>query len=155
MLIVGSSFKGSNKYGDFLWMINQSEFNDSLFIYNDNEEMHNMFYLNGAGNAVIRKYNKHNVNLNKPRSAGIPTGCMRMTNTTNKMYYKGYKVLDDHVKSVIDNSIIEIKELISKYKYDRVFFSCNENNKLSTNLFVVSDDVITYITDQIYSIKNI
>jgi len=38
MQVIGSIFAGSSKTGDFGWMIEQPEYGDSLFIFNDNEE---------------------------------------------------------------------------------------------------------------------
>ena len=63
-------------------MIKQPEFKNCLFIFNDNVEYH-MSNRKGAGNAIIRQYNKHSQrcigsesysNLEKPMSAGISTG---------------------------------------------------------------------------------
>lgn len=65
----------SNKYGDFTWMIRQLEYQDSLFIFNDNIESKHS-YTNGCGNASIREYNKYNPYIDIPRSAGIPTGSL-------------------------------------------------------------------------------
>ncbi|REJ76214.1 MAG: hypothetical protein DWQ47_11405 [Acidobacteria bacterium] len=38
MEITGRVFKHSGEYGDFAWMIEQPEYADALFIFNDNEE---------------------------------------------------------------------------------------------------------------------
>ena len=61
MQLIPNIYKGRNVEGDFYWMIKQNEFDDILFIFNDNEEYHNT-NIKGGGNAVIRKYNKHNTN---------------------------------------------------------------------------------------------
>ena len=142
--VIGITFTDRNKIGDFVWMCTQSEYNDSLFIFNDNEERHNS-NVRGKGNAVMRQYNKYS-NLTIPKSAGIPTGTFKN---------HGYKKLDDHCKKIIDNAIDEIIELIHLHHYKRIFYSADENGKLGTNLFIVGDDVTTYITGKLNNLKNI
>ena len=95
MEIIGIEYKGMNKYGDFNWMINRIEYSDALFLFNDNEEYHNTSR-QGRGNAIIRKYNKHNLSQDKPHSAGIPTGTLKN---------KGYTILDHKTKKVIDECL--------------------------------------------------
>ena len=139
--VIGTIYQGNNKLGDFNWMIKQPEYNNSLFIYNDNIE-HHLSNRKGNGNAIIRQYNKYS-NLAKPRSAGIPTGTL-----TNG----GFTELSEEVKTLIDDCITGIKELIVKYKYDTVYFSMDENGKLGTSIFKVNKDVINYITEQIINL---
>lgn len=139
MKIIGTRFTGKNKYGDFEWMCNQELYSDSLFIFNDNEEYHETCK-QGLGNAVIRKYNKYNKKLLKPRSAGIPTGTLK---------FKGYNSLTPRVKKIIDSSINEIRDLLDKYEYDNIYYSVGTNGKLGMSLFVVAEDVIDYIDSQI------
>ena len=38
MELVGSVFAGGHEPGDFAWMITLPEYDDALFIFNDNEE---------------------------------------------------------------------------------------------------------------------
>jgi hypothetical protein len=140
--VIPIQFTGRNKYGDFNWMITEPEYANSLFIFNDNEEYHNKC-ISGSGNAIIRKYNKYNKNLNFPQSAGIPTGTFKNG---------GYIKLNKHVKKVIDDSIDEIIELINIYKYDKIYFSSDSEGKLGTSIFSVGDDVIEYITYRIKSL---
>ena len=87
--IYGTHYTKKNTFGDFKWMCEQKEFEDSLFIFNDNEEYHNTNGY-GIGNAIIRKYNKHNKTLSKPKSAGICTGTLKN---------KGYKELSEYNKN--------------------------------------------------------
>lgn len=55
--LVPSIFSGRNKLGDFSWMIKQPEYNDALFIFNDNQEaFYGKLKRKGCGNAVIRPY---------------------------------------------------------------------------------------------------
>jgi hypothetical protein len=81
--------------------------------------------------------------LDKPRSAGIPTGTLK---------FGGFTKLDEDVKTIIDDSINEIKELIEKYKFDTVYFSQDSSGKLGTSIFKVNQDVINYITEQIFNL---
>lgn len=140
--IIGTQFNGRGKYGDFDWMIKQSKYNDSLFIFNDDEERHKKC-IEGRGNAIIRKYNRHSIYF-PPRSAGIPTGTMKRG---------GYNSLTSRVKFEIDQSLNEIKELIEKHNYKRIFYSSTKNGRLGTNIFKVGDDVIDYITSEIKKLK--
>lgn len=137
--IYGTQYTKKNMFGDFNMMCEQKEYEDSLFIFNDNEEYHNTNGY-GIGNAIIRKYNKHNKTLSKPKSAGICTGTLK---------YKGYKELSEYNKNIIDNNINEIKKLIEKYEYKNIYYSVGKNNKIGTSLFKVGEDVIDYIDEQI------
>lgn len=138
-------FKKLNEYGDFNWMIKQSEYSDVLFIYNDDIE-NKESYKKGKGNAIIRPYNKYNTKIVKPRSAGIPTGSLKD---------KGFKKLDFEVKEIIDNAIQIIKDLIEKYKYKTVMYSGKKDGTIGTNLFVINQEVKDYITQQIQNLSNI
>ena len=142
-LLIPTVYSGKGVYGDFNWMVRQKEYKHSLFIFNDNEEYHNTSRV-GAGNAVMRQYNRHS-KLTVPRSAGIPTGTM---------CNGGYSSLDAKTKSVIKSSIKEIEELNKKHKYDNVFYSSEDvkTGKLGTSIFVVSDDVKDYIVLKLKSI---
>ena len=142
MEILPIQFSGLNKYGDFNWMINQKEYDSILFIFNDNTECH-FSSKNGAGNAVIRQYNKYNTKINRPRSAGIPTGTLRNG---------GFLIFDDKTKKIIDDSFDEIIEIIKKYDYKRIAFSAEKNSKLGTSIFRVNKEIIDYITNRIYTI---
>jgi hypothetical protein len=143
--VYGSQFVRLNEMGDFLWMIKNPEFDDCLFIFNDSEEHHNT-NIKGGGNAIIRPYNKYNTSLPKPRSCGIPTGTRREG---------GYSHLSEHAKTMIDNSIAEIRDLLHQYEYKRIFYSADKDGKLGTSIFVVGEDVVDYITSCIIDLVNI
>jgi len=145
IIIYGTHYIKKDTFGDFNWMCNQVEYNDSLFIFNDNEENHNTNNY-GIGNAIIRKYNKYNKTLSKPKSAGICTGTLKN---------KGYKELLEYNKNLIDNNIDEIKQLIEKYKYKDIYYSVGKNNKLGTSIFKVGEDVIDYINEQICKLSDL
>lgn len=142
--IVGSKFTRSNVLGDFKWMISNPNFDNCLFIFNDNEE-HHQTSVGGGGNAAIRPYNKHNKRISKPRSAGIPTGTLGSG---------GYRVLNDHVREVVDQAIQEIMELVQKYNYAEVYYSIADETDptIGTGIFNVNEEVKQYITQKILNL---
>jgi hypothetical protein len=144
MEIIANVYKKSGEEGDFGWMIKQEKYQDYLFIFNDNEEYHDS-NCRGAGNAVIRKYNKFNKKLVRPRSAGIPTGTLEDG---------GYTELTPYVKSIVKNSIEEIKEIIQLYGYKKICYSSEKDGILGTGIFRVNRDVLVYITKKILKLKN-
>ena len=105
--IYGTHYTKKDTFGDFNWMCNQVEYIDSLFIFNDNEENHNTHNY-GIGNAIIRKYNKHNKTLSKPKSAGICTGTLK---------YKGYKELSEYNKNLIVSVALFLLVIVLSYYY--------------------------------------
>jgi hypothetical protein len=144
MQIITNIYEGRKKYGDYKWMIKQPEYDDILFIFNDNEECHDT-NISGGGNAIIRKYNKYNTNLEKPRSAGIPTGTLS---------FGGYDELSEYVKMQIDSSIEEIKEIIQIYNYKKICYSINKDNTFGTGIFTVDEDVKNYIVQKIKTLQD-
>ena len=142
--IYGTKFNKLNYFGDFNFMCNNEKYNDSLFLFNDNEEQHNTC-IAGGGNAIIRQFNKYNENLSKPRSAGIPTGTLSKG---------GYKKLNESIKSKIDNYFEEIIELFNKYHYESIYYSVGSDNKLGTSIFKVDQEVIDYIDEKIHRLSD-
>ena len=139
--LIGVKFTKPNQFGDFNWMCHQNEYSDSLFIFNDNEEYHNTCN-GGAGNAIMRKYNKYS-KLDKPKSAGIPTGTLE---------YGGYQSLSNHSINQINNAFDEIIKLINIYKYKKIYYSSELDGKLGTSIFNVSDNVVKYITHRLFTL---
>lgn len=129
--IIGIKFSSCNQYGDFLWMRQQNKYSNSLFIFNDNEEQHKTSF-SGGGNAVMRMFNKHSI-MNKPLSAGIPTGTLD---------YGGYNKFTLEVKKTIDYTFEENIELIKIHNYSKIYFSSELDGKLGTGIFTVSPKVI-------------
>jgi len=146
--IFGVEFNGKrDKFGDFAWMINQTNYENSLFIFNDNEEDHST-PKKGGGNAKIRPYNKHGyqaLGLPQPRSAGISTGTLAKG---------GYGSLSDDVKLYIDECVREIKDLLRRHEYDSIYFSIDGNEGLGTGIFKVDEKVKEYIKTQILSLSS-
>jgi len=142
--VIGSVFKAKGQEGDFDWQIRSGLYEDSLFIYND-DEMRRKWKRAGQGNAVIRKYNRYAL-PERPRSVGICTG--------NGKENKGYTSLDEHTKSVIDDCISEVIEIVNKYGYKKIYYSAKEpDGLLGTSIFQVDDDVLQYITKKIRSLE--
>ena len=134
--ILGTVYKKKGQEGDFEWQITSGEYEDALFLFNDDEKRHH-WKKAGTGNAVIRKYNKHS--LSTPRSHGIVTG-----------KEKGYESLTAEVKTKIDECINEVKQIIQTYGYKKVYYSAaTPNGLLGTSIFQVGMDVREYITNQI------
>ena len=135
VVIKGTIFQKPGKFGDFNWMISRPEYNDALFIFNDNVEDHHTNKL-GGGNAIVRPYNKYG--NGKIRSAGIPTGSKG----------NGFRVLNQETKKIIDDAILEIKDIIKNDNTIKtVYYSKNPGTFLvGTGLFTVNIEVIKYIT---------
>jgi len=152
--IIPIQYEGSNKIGDFTWMINRKEYSDALFIFNDNQEQFLDFarYINdnnqkylvnackpGQGNDKIRNYQC----LNPPRAAGIPIGSQL------KGSYSNLKV----AKPYIDSSLNFIKDLLKTGIYKRIFYiSDKDNYLLKVDAFEPSYEIKKYITDNIYKL---
>jgi hypothetical protein len=150
-------YNQNNMIGDFTWMIERPEYNDVLFIFNDNEEQFLIFheYLNngnqnlandacnaGSGNAQIRPYQC----LNPPKAAGIPTGS----------YNNGVYVDINTAKPYIDASIRYIRQLLRSGLYKRIVYSAGPDGYiLGIKEFNPSPDVLNYITQQINDLSNI
>jgi hypothetical protein len=141
-------FDGGGKDGDFLWMIQQSEYQDVLFVFNDNEQQ---FYERGerpndlkgdgcqagGGNAVIRPFQ-----CKSPQHAsGIPTG-------------PGYDHLTPHVQAVVDNAVEQIAEVVSREKLKRIFYNAKSDaGDLGYGIFQPGDDVRQYIVDKLRALE--
>jgi hypothetical protein len=139
LTVIGTVFKGKGKEGDFEWQIKSGLYEDALFLFNDDEKRRH-WKKAGAGNAVIRKYNKNA--LIKPRSHGIVTG-----NDT------GYTSLTPQAKYQIDKCITEAKQIIKEQGYTKVYYSAATfNGLIGTSIFQIGDDVRKYITQQIKNI---
>lgn len=140
--VIPVMYKGPNQIGDFAWMITQPEYQDVLFIFNDNQEQfiallkgQNSGCVRGGGNAVIRPYQC----INPPRAAGIPTGVNQ----------QGYTNLEQS-RSYIDLAIERIKQLLGTGNYKRVMYSsANDGRSLGTSIFSPSQDVKEYIVNRI------
>jgi hypothetical protein len=131
--VTGVVFSGSQKYGDFNWMIAQDQYQDALFIFNDNEEhykapredpMSSYGCTAGGGNAIIRPYQCKA----KQRSAGIPTG-------------PNYTSLTPQVQHVIDEAVAKIRAIAIEEGYDQICYNADSDGNLGTNIFAPGEDV--------------
>lgn len=145
MQITGCVFAGPRQHGDFAWMLTRPEYDDAVFVFNDNESQFRAYRADptggagcspGGGNAVIRPYRCHQ----PPRAAGIPTGDG-----------SGYAALDEHARSVIDEAVGVIADLLGTGRYQRVFYSADADDPelLGTGIFRVGDDVRRYVVTRI------
>ena len=148
-------FTGSNKLGDYGYMIKQPEYQNTLFIFNDNEVDHRTIKA-GGGNAVIRPYNFYGwfkiKGLTKPLSAGISTGDGKSN--------KGYQLLDKDTLHDINLRVNDIRStLLTEFTYDQIIYSGtnNQNPKfkgdpedlIGIGIFDVNKNVREYITQEI------
>ena len=144
--IIGTIFTNVRSYGDYYHMIASGKYNDSLFIYNDNEESYyNESYQKGAGNACIRVFNKYNpLFIENPMSVGIPTGTLKNG---------GYDDLNENNAKIINNCFDQIINLIKSHNKKRLFYSAkNMTGILGSGIFEIDDDVLKYITHRIYTL---
>ena len=117
--VIPVTFKKRGQYGDFAWMIEQSEYQNSILIFNDNIEQHNT-PIPGCGSSVIRQYNQHS-SLLIPRSYGIPT-------SSNG---RGFQNSLDGTMNILNFvAIEELKRLIKKHDYDTLYFPVKDEDKL-------------------------
>jgi hypothetical protein len=140
--LVGSVFLGPGRSGDFAWMVEQPEYGDVLFVFNDNEEQFRAFLSDptsrsgcapGGGNAVIRPWRC----TDPPRAAGIPTGMLASG---------GYRALTPEAKRAIDDALALIDELLATGRYRRLAYSAADaSGTLGTGIFAVARDVAEYI----------
>ena len=141
--VIGTVFDGRHKVGDFDWMIKSGNYDDSLFIFNDDVKR-NKWKKGGKGNSIIRKYNKY-ANPRNPKSVGIVTGCK-----------KGFASLTDEVRSRIDKNLNEVVKTLQSMQYRKVYYSAKTpNGLLGTGIFKVGKDVLEYITLQIHELEKI
>jgi hypothetical protein len=140
MQLVASVFAGRGRAGDFAWMIEQPEYADTLFVFNDNEGQFRAHQRHApgarqchasAGNATIRPYQCQD----PPRAAGIPTGD-----------HGGYPALTDGARAAIDDALAAVGTLLATGRYQRLIYSAaDDSGALGTGIFEVGDDVKRYI----------
>jgi hypothetical protein len=150
MEVIGTVFNGAGQVGDFRWMIEQPEYADALFIFNDNEEQFRAYRRNrgdrfgcapGGGNAAIRPYRC----TDPVRAAGIPTGADRI----------GYVHLTSEIREVIDDAFSVVRELVATGHYNRVIYSAaDDSGQLGTGIFNVATDVKEYIVSQLKGLSD-
>lgn len=149
--IYAVKYHDRGQYGDFKFMIecdlNTEPDQKRLFVYNDNtEEQNSTSYRTGAGNAIIRQYNKHNPNLDRPYSVGIPTGSYQNG---------GFKTLNEKSKKAIDKSFVDLCYTIERYGIKKLYYSTNdESGLLGQGIFDIDISVREYITECLKNLSN-
>lgn len=129
------SGNGEKKFADFMSMVTMREYEDTLFVFNDNEEC----FLDpnrqegGSGNGDMRFWKYNN---DKPRAWGIPTG----------VNGSGYPNLTTLNKWMIAEAIWQIRFVVDKYGYKRVAYSADENGKIGFAYYTPGPDVIENIS---------
>ena len=141
----GSAFRGRNEVGDFAWMIEQPDYDDVLFVFNDNEEQLRAFLFDsehgsgcsrGGGNAVIRPFRC----VDPPRAAGVPTGTLAGG---------GYPALTASARRAIADAMGVIDGLLATGRYRRIFYSAAPDGSLGTGIFTVGDEVRAHIVEEL------
>ena len=96
--LISVSFTECGVYGDFEWMLRQPQFEDALFLFNENvESFYNGYKKSGKGNAVIRPYRY----TNPVRALPIPTGYIGVN---EEGWRGGFRRLDHTTKEIIDEA---------------------------------------------------
>ena len=130
-------------HGDLGEMLNLAEYQDALFIFNDNERQFKEHLRHGpganecvagSGNAKIR----HLQCQDNPRVLGIPTGTSG-----------GYAELTPHVREVVEEATDQIKKLLATGRFRRVFYNEAPDGLIATGIFKVDDGVRQFITDEL------
>jgi hypothetical protein len=136
--VVGTVYTERDSYGDYNWMIKQSDYDDILFLYADDmDSIQSNTLERSGGTAAIRPYRL-------TRSSPFPTGSLNEG---------GYLNLTDKVKSEIQACMEEARDKIQKFGYKRVFYSASEpNGIIGSSTFYVGRDVLEYLTQQIRSL---
>lgn len=129
--LIASTYSKSNQRGDFLWMIKRSEYDNALFIFNDNETK-----VGTGGSAQIRGYTN---------AVGIPTG-------TAPGLGNGYNSLTSRAKNKINIALDKVKIKLKTGKYNRVYYSAS-NGKLGSGIYGASlgEDVKEFIVSGLKS----
>jgi hypothetical protein len=142
----GVHFRKKNTEGDFVWMEKQDEYQNTLFVINEN-------FLDsldeneaGGGTAKLRPFVWRYVAV--PRAAGIPTGWSVASG--------GFQEMDFYTRKAMDASIDRIKIILrDNPQYTDIVFSCDANNnkKIGTNIFKLPDACINYISAKLFELQ--
>lgn len=137
MELIASSFEGVGRDGDFAWMIRNPQYEDSFFVFNDNESQYRAHLSHapgsnncvaGGGNAIIRPWQCRI----PQRAAGIPTGDRG-----------GYQTLDDQVRAVITEASQRAVSAAHAVGAERVYYSADaaDPRMIGTGIFDVAAEV--------------
>ncbi|MEO8697938.1 MAG: NADAR domain-containing protein [Acidimicrobiales bacterium] len=141
--VEGVQYVVGQERGDLGAMLDLPEYNDALFVFNDNERQFREHLQHGpganlcvagSGNAKIR----HLQCQANPRVMGVPTGDSG-----------GYAALTPHVREVVHEATGQIRQLLATGRFRRVFFNAAPDGLIATGIFKVDDEVRQYITDEL------
>ena len=126
---IKSSYKGKDKYGDFKWEIEGNTDPKTLYIFNDDVNLHKTAK-KGKGETSIRQYNKYGQYKKRPYSAGISISDR-----------KPFTELTPKVKKIIDSDIDEIKDLIEKHNFKKIKYTVksDENVEPSIQKYILNE----------------
>lgn len=152
LVLLGVSFYGKNKDGDYKWMIQQPKYKNALFIICENFlDMLSDDQAGGGGTACLRPYTMRGMGEGKMyRAAGIPTGWSTET--------QGFPCLDKHyTKLAIDLAFERLVLILEKQTdIDTVIYSCDADDHtiIGTNIFkdTIGRDVVKYISKSLHSL---
>jgi hypothetical protein len=134
--------------GDFVWMVKQSAYESSFFIFNDNANHYEGINA-GENNGEMRIYKPTN------RTLGIPTGVdgQGFTSLDQKLTNNKF---GKTARGLIHHAIWSIKWHLSKYEFSTVYYSVDpvNNNLLGVGVFKPSIDVREYIVKLIKEIPH-
>lgn len=147
--VIGIVYDGPRKYGDFKWMLKQPEYEDALFIYNDNvKDSLDPNVMEGGGSAAIRNLSWRF--STPPRSVGVPTGWSVASG--------GFDEMDIYSKKAIDFSIARIWKIIldSNSQVTKVIYSCSREDKMKigVSIFQPHSSILNYINDQLHNLQS-
>ena len=136
--IEGIQFKPNDPNTDYRQMINNPDFENALFIFNDNTSG-----LGTGGNACIR---------GKERAVGLPTGY------NDRQRFGGFTTLAE-AETYIPSAISTISDYVSTHpEIDRIFYCCDSAGLLGVGIFAQQlsvgegPQILQYATDQIHSL---
>ena len=141
IVIEGIQFKPNDPNTDYGRMINNPDFNNALFIFNDNTSGYGT-----GGNACIR---------GKDRALGLPTGHIESGPNHSA---GGFTTLDE-AETYIPPAINAIRDYVSGHpEIERVFYCCDSAGLLGVGIFAQQlsvgkgPQILQYATDQIHSL---
>jgi hypothetical protein len=143
MNVIGTVFSEKGAVGDFDWMIRSGQYEDAIFLFEEDEIRQNGFH-SGKGNAVIRKYNS--IALNRPRSVGIVVG----------NHQGAYTELTAEVRDKIDACFHNVRYYCQIHGYTTVYYLVKTSDgPFDVSTDQLNPDVLAYITQSIRNLGRV
>lgn len=138
--VIAMQYTGPGKEGDFAWMIEQPQYKDYLFVFNDTLEDQETARAGAVGSAMVRSYNSHS-GLARPRSTGMPTFSMRTGPFINLQ-----RETFNHILKASE----ELHKLVIQHNYTHVVFCADDKGVFAARKGCAVDaQVLDWITKQI------